>query len=56
LAQIVGIDQNTVKNMVKEYRKTYPERFKEYISKSNNLREYYSPELCKAIQEVIKSR
>jgi len=56
LATNLSVAQNTIKNIVNLYRKSNPEYFKNYLDKRNHLNEYYSPGLCKIIEEEIKNR
>jgi len=46
----------SIKLVIEKYRKTNPERFKEYLDKMNRKTIHYSPELCKIIEEEIKNR
>jgi hypothetical protein len=47
-------DQNKIKKIAEKYREDHSGRFKNYLGKNNQNREYYSPELCKLIKEEIE--
>jgi plasmid maintenance system antidote protein VapI len=54
LAEELNVSFNTISNLANQYRKTNPEYFEISKDKMGNIREYYSTELVKIIQEKIR--
>lgn len=54
LAKKLSVGQATIAKISDQYRKTNPEYFEKSKDKMGNIREYYSTELVKIIQEKIR--
>jgi hypothetical protein len=53
LSKQLLVSERKVKNITNKYVADHPEWFKKYVSKTGQLREYYSPELIDVIREQI---